>query len=861
MISIVRSLLLVVAILSVARGAADPLRLPQSVQPVQQRLELALDPAKDEYHGKTRIELRFASATNQFKFHARDLQLGPATIDGKPITLSPAVDEIVTATANQPLSPGSHILEITFTNDFNRDATGLYKVEVGGKPYLFTQMEPTFARRAFPCWDEPGFKIRWDIILQTPESIVTVANMPVTGSSTAVSSGTMKITTFGRTPPMPSYLIAICVGTFDSIAIPDQPIAGRFFTVSGQSALARLSANEVTPLLRALENYFGRPYPYPKLDHVAVPDFNFGAMENVGAITYSDGMFLTDEANTSSERHKFITMVIAHELAHMWFGNLVTMKWWDDLWLNEAFAEWLSLKIAQQVRPEFNYPIMSYQTVMDGKRADIQPSVKPIRRHFKGGDNMLEAVDALTYSKGQAILRMAEGWIGEEKFRTALQTYCKKFSWSNASAEDLWEALGEAGDPELADILRTFIEQPGMPTLRFRRVEPDKLEITQQRYRTITVTDKSDQLWKVPVVFSYGDRTNRQQARLLLTKDRQVFTVAGLDRANWVHPNNGESGYYSWSLAEDLGKSLATIPGGILSLPEKLGILDSLTFAVTAGDASISDAVSSALAYASDPSPEARAEAVKVLLRFHEEYAGESHREASAQLLSRVLAPMLKNIGFSPGDNEPPSTEPLRTLLLLTLGVHAENREVIDFCKDAARKQMDDPRSIPASTADIALRVAAYHADKKWADDIRSAFEKHEAPDVRARFLGALGFFRDPQLARASYDYGLSEQVRPSEFPMLFFGPRVLSRARFEWLSKNYDKVRIKVTEDFLPFLLGSFNGVEPADFAPIREFFSDPTRQTPMMEVELAKLGESIELEYALRERNQQSTLSVLRQ
>ncbi|HOB32180.1 MAG TPA: M1 family aminopeptidase [Verrucomicrobiota bacterium] len=578
----------------------DPLRLGREVEPVTYAMDLELDPARDTYTGVARIELQFHVATNAFRFHARDLSSLTARLDGSELKLTHGDGNIVTATAPRPVPKGRHLLELKFENDYNRDGTGLYKVEKGEKSYLFTQMEATFARSSFPCWDEPGCKIPWRFTVTAPANVEVVGNMPI---AERTIEGDRQTVSFGRTPPMPAYLVAFAVGPFDSMPIPGQSVPGRIYTTSGQTNLAEAAAKETQALLSALEEYFGIPYPYPKLDHIAVPEFLFGAMENVGAITYSDALLLTDPANTSYDTHRFIVMIVAHEMAHMWFGNLVTMQWWDDLWLNESFATWVSLKVGRQVRPDLGFDVMAHDFVSEAKRTDTQPSVKAIRRHFRGDDNIMEAVDALTYSKGQAILSMIEGWIGEEKFRQALARYFQKHRWGNAQADDLWAAFAATGDTALVEALRRFIEQPGLPALTFTPLEGNRLRISQKRYRTVTGGNATDQTWHVPVVIRFGNGDREQTARFFLTEKEQVFDAPGLDNAAWIYPNSGESGYYNWTLPAEHSARLAQHAASALSLTERLGLLEATALSVESGDTSAADALRVALSFLQDPEP------------------------------------------------------------------------------------------------------------------------------------------------------------------------------------------------------------------------------------------------------------------
>lgn len=824
----------------------DPLRLDPRIRPITQSIELQLDPAVDSYSGMVRVELQFDISTNVFRFHAQEITFTKAMLDGKAVILKPAEAGIVSATADTPAIIGPHTFEIEFTNDFNCDGTGLYKAVAGGTPYLFTKMEPTDARRAFPCWDEPGFKIPWRLTLTIPNGLEAVGNMPIAQTTL---TGSRKVLEFGRTPPMPSYLVTLAVGRFDFLPIPGQSVPGRIVTVPGKTPMARLAASEVPALLSALERYFGLPYPYPKLDHLAVPEHNSSAMENVGAIAYQDSVLLNDPGNVSFGQQQRMVELITHEMAHMWFGNLVTMRWWNDVWLNEALATWLSFKVAGQVHPELRFDLLNQRFVAEARFNDTQPTTKPVRRPFRGGDNLREAFDTLSYQKGQGILGMIEGWIGETNFQTALHRYFVRHSWGNTHAEDLWAAFAEGGDDSLEETLRRYIEQPGIPELSFTRLAGDRCAVRQRRYRTLTAKGVSDQVWHVPIVIRYGDKSGSKTARLLLKKDQDVFNVPGLDQAEWVYPNAGESGYYLWSLPPDLTTALTNraIP---LSTSERSGLLGAAHFAMISGNLSADKLLQLALGFADDPTPQIQDQVTVELVGLRPYFSSNDH-PAYAKLLRQTLRPMLENLGYEPKRGEAAELESLRGMLFIALGIVADDPDVVAFCRQAALRQLRDPRSVNAAIAGLTLVVATWHGDEAWSTRLRTAFENASETDVRARFLSSLTRYRDPALVRSGLDYGLTEAVRPAEFRNLFFGPPELAPVRFEWLTQNYDAVKRKIAPQFLPFLTEVLRGGDAALLAEGRAFFLDPARKDALTELKLTELADTIELETTLRQRH----------
>jgi cytosol alanyl aminopeptidase len=832
-----------------AELSPDPYRLDSRIRPTAESLELTLDPSADRYQGRARVNVDFGVSTNQFRFHAQALDLGQVSLDGKALTMKTEAAGLVSAAASESITTGAHVLEIEFSNDYNRDGTGLYKAVAGQRSYLFTQMEAQYARQAFPCWDEPRFKIPWRITVTVPSGLEVVGNMPIAQTT---MTGTNKVVAFGRTPPMSSYLVALAVGPLEYRNVPGQLVPGQLVTVQGQTELGELAAKEAPALLGALEGYFGVPYPYPKLDHIAAPGFVFGAMENAGAIIYKDSLLLSDSRHVSYENRRRLIEVIAHEMAHMWFGDLVTMEWWDDVWLNESFATWMAVKTAERTHPDDRFHMLSFEYVRRARAADTQPSVRAIRRLFHGDDNILEAIDVLSYQKGQSILRMIEGWLGQDQFRQGLRQYFHRHQWANARAEDLWRALGEAGDPAVSEVMRRYIEQPGVPELTFTRLPGDRLELRQRRYRSIIGENVAEQTWHVPIVLRYGVGSTVKEFRFLLTKPTEEVHVPGLDQANWVYPNAGEMGYFTWSLAPDLANALtnrALIP---LSDIERLGLLDAAGLAVRSGTLPADKALNLLLSCTSDSAAEIKDRVVGDLAAMERTYANGDNRPAFAKLIRSTLRPMLDSIGFEPRPSEAPEIGPLRGSLLRVLGHAGNDSDVVAFCREQARRQLADPHSVDAGIGPVALEVTSWHGDAQWSGQLRAAFESAKAPAVRQRFLGALSRFQDPALLQSALDYLLTDAVRPAELVNSLRRPGDTESAAvlFDWVVTRYDRIKARIPGDQLPFLSNVLLGGDQALLEKGRAFFLDPARKTPLAETQFQKAAESVALSSALRER-----------
>jgi alanyl aminopeptidase len=412
----VRSLLLT-AITILPLTSSVLARLGQDVIPVRETITLRIDADTPEYSGSVSIDLQVQMATASFQLHAEEMQLTTTHLTGPQgetkVSFEVGHHGLVTFIAESELAPGDYRLEIEFTNDFNSDAVGLYRVIENENGYLFTQFEEDDAREAFPCFDEPGFKIPFQMTLVVPEAHLALANTPIESESTAHGWRTV---VFAETKPLPTYLLAISTGLLETVEIP------------GMKHLTSLAVKMTPPLLSALEEYFGRPYPYRKLDLIAVPEFWAGAMENAGAITFRETALAVDEATATLSTKRRMAIIIAHELAHMWFGDLVTMEWWDDLWLNEAFASWMESKITNEVFPEFNVPISVVRSTQRVMSHDARKSTSPIRQETMDEENLLANI-GIIYSKGEAVLGMFEKWLGEEPFRDGVRRYINENEW------------------------------------------------------------------------------------------------------------------------------------------------------------------------------------------------------------------------------------------------------------------------------------------------------------------------------------------------------------------------------------------------------------------------------------------------
>ena len=840
-----------------ARPGADPPasgRLGDRVAPEFQRVLLDLDPARDDYSGTVHVDLTVREATDRFRVHAEEMELRGVSLEtaaGEPVEVShrAATAGSVEIVAAALLAPGAYSLEIAFANEYGTRATGLYKSVFQGDPYLFTQFQAVDAREAFPVWDEPGFKIPWQLVLTVPEGLLAVSNAPELARTTADGRTTV---TFARTQPLPSYLLAIAVGPLETVEIPGLEVPARVVVPKGQTGLAGAAVESTPPILRALEAWFGTPYPYAKLDLIAVPDFWPGAMENAGAITFADDVLLVDPEAASLGDLRSLTRTNAHELAHMWFGDLVTMEWWDDLWLNESFADWMAEKIADELYPAYQVDTFMLRGVQDIFAVDARTSTRAIRQPVARAEDALENV-GLAYAKGRAVLGMVEAWLGPETFRRGVQRYLARNAGGNARGEDLWRALSEASGEDVESVLRGFLDQPGFPLVRAELHPGGEVTLSQSRFLHAGV-EAPAQLWKVPVTLAWEDAEGVHARTVLLVEPSvRLDLTAGAGEVQWLVPDSDARGYYRWQLPADRLLALAERADEALDPRERIAFLGNAGSLLDAGAIGGDDYLRVLRAFADDPDPEVLAGLLDALEKVEGAFVPEELGEPFAVWVRQTLGPALDRIGRTPRPAEPEAAALLRPDLLAWLGARGRDPEVLAWARSAARDVLAARGSVDPALAGVALRLAAIDGDQELFAAYRRAFEAPRVPDDRGRYLAALASFTDERLRRQTLDYTLTGPVRPDEMGTV---PFILSNASggadlvLDWLDENWEAFTGKMVPDFVRFLAYLGGGCSSERLAEARQILTGAGREAEGIEVTLGRVAEQVEGCVALRER-----------
>ena len=823
--------------------ADESQRLPGDAIPSFESIHLNLDAAKTDYTGSVRVALRVPKATRSIHFHAQEMKLTRVVLQAKgkswPLTTKEGVWGMITATATREIPAGSYMLEVEFANEFDRRATSLYRVESGGNAYTFTQFEAIDARAAFPCWDEPEYKIPYQVTLTVPEAHEAVTNTPI--ATTSTSKG-MKTVVFQKTKPLPSYLLAIATGPFEYVPMQGTSIPARIVVPKGSTALAQTAATMTPPLLKALEDYFGRPYPYEKLDLIAVPEFSPGAMENPGAITFGDRYILFDPKTMSVGRRRLYAIFAAHEMAHMWFGDLVTMKWWDDLWLNESFADWMSERIAAQVHPDLGVKEGDLEELNGVMAEDARLSTHAIRQPVTNMDNLFEGIE-VTYKKGSAVLAMFERWMGPDVFRTAIRAYLKKYEWRNATADDLWAALSEASGRDVRTPMATFLDQPGIPLVRAELLDNGQVKLTQRRFLGYGVTSPSER-WGIPMTVRYSDGTTTKTHSFLLAEPTATIQLPGLTKkAAWIDPNAG-GGYYRYSVEAPVLATLSSHGEEILPPADRIRLIHNLSALVLAGEVKGDDYLRTLQGFATDPRPEVVTAVITSLGRVKGAFVTTDLEPAFAAYVRQVLRPAALRFGLERKEGEEEAVSLLRPALLEWLADDGRDETALAHAEQLAKSFRADRGSIDPSLVVPALRLSAIRGNADLFEEYRKRFEEATAPTDRDPLLAAMGSFRDPALRDRALAYTLGPTVRPQE---VFTIPRAVAQQDLAnqslvsaWFQQNHKAIMDKIPPVYDPFVVYMSLACEEQPLERAKAFYSTPDHSAPGMDVELAKMLET---------------------
>jgi puromycin-sensitive aminopeptidase len=752
-------------------------RLPPHVRPERYTIHLA--PRLDDwtFEGDERVTLHLDRAVRQIELHAVELEISSAeaTVGRRRLPARVAyrpTRETVVLRFAEPLPAGRVTLHLAFRGPIGTGLRGLYRAEAEGRRYAFTQFEATEARRAFPCFDEPAFKARFAMSVTVPADLVAISNGRPVEETAGPSAGT-KTVRFAPTPPMSTYLVALAVGALEAteVAPGRGGVPVRVWTVPGKTALGSFALEAGVASHARLERYFGVKYPYGKLDLLAVPDFEAGAMENSGAIFFRETALLCDAATASVAAKKRIALVVAHEIAHQWFGNLVTMEWWDDLWLNEAFATWIEFRTIDDWRPDWDIWVDFQQEKAAPFSTDALASTRPIHAPVKSAAQASEMFDAITYEKGAAVLRMLENYLGPPTFRDGVRRYIRAHREDNATANDLFGALEEASGRRVRAIARDWIDQPGFPLLRVAAANGGArphFRLEQQRfYADPRRADGDGQRWRIPVVLRYAAGSRPHEQRALLAAERANVTLEAPGHPRWLYGNAGESGFFRVLHDPTTFAALMQNLYRALDPAERVGLVGNQWALARAGHIEIDEFLTFLDAFRGETDRSVVESIVDRLSAVDAYLVEPADRTAFAAYVESLFGPQLAELGMAPAANEADDRRLRRVAVVQALGRMARLPAVVAEAERGLERYWGDTNAIDPNLVNSFIAIAAQQGDQARFERYVARMEEDINPQDRQAHLMGLGTFEAPPLVQRALELSLTPAIRTQDVGLL----------------------------------------------------------------------------------------------
>ncbi len=749
--------------------------LPDGVRPEKYRVTLAPDLSHCSFEGCTEIEIQIEKATSLIVLHAAELEFESVELRQKGESHTPKgiqldeKEETASFEFDRPLDTGPATLKVFSKGTLNDQMRGFYRSEylVGGdkRNMAVTQFEATDARRAFPCWDEPARKATFEVTLKVPPDRVAISNMPIVESYT--EDGGRKVVRFGESPIMSTYLLAFIVGELDYVEEKSREgVLVRVYTPLGKKEQGRFALEVASRTLSFFDDYFGLPYPLPKMDLIAIGDFAAGAMENWGAVTYRETAILVDPEQSSEATRQRVAVVIAHELAHQWFGNLVTMEWWTHLWLNEGFASWIEYLAVDHLFPEwqiwtqFVYSDLSRALDLDGLE-----STHPIEVEVKDPNEISEIFDAISYSKGSSIIRMLAAFLGEDDFRRGLHDYLKRHQYSNATTEDLWQALGEASGKPVKAIMDTWTKQGGYPVLTVEGGD-GSLKLSQTRFfqSGIPRKEKDTAQWSVPVGVAGADLP---QATASLLGDRSGEIDLAGQKKGWLKVNKGQTGFYRVKYPPTMMTELSrAVEAMELPAEDRLGLENDAFALARAGQLSTQHVLNLAAYYKNESDYTVWADLASGLDELEVLLWGDPCYENFGTFARDLYRPAAGRVGWEKQAGESHLTTLLRGLMIGALGGYGDAK-TIDQAKGRFTAFQKDPKSLSPDLRFPVYRLVVENGDKGSYEAMLDLFRNADLHEERLRCLRALGYSRSQELLQRTLELSFSSEVRAQDTPLL----------------------------------------------------------------------------------------------
>ncbi|XP_047138133.2 puromycin-sensitive aminopeptidase isoform X1 [Hydra vulgaris] len=814
-------------------------RLSRAVKPVNYKISLKPDLTNFVFVGDEIINVEVTRETRRITLNSVEIKLLSATFESETLAVSSndivynTEDETVILHFPQALPIGLGNLSISFLGTLNDKMKGFYrskyKSKSGEDKYCaVTQFEPTDARLAFPCWDEPACKSTFEITIIAPKDKVVLSNMDVSHQKVDDNDESLQIVTFNRTPIMSTYLVAFIVGEFDFVeGKTEDGINVRVFTPVGKSDQGMFALEISLKTLPFYNKYFGISYPLPKMDLIAIPDFAAGAMENWGLVTYRETALLVDPFESSSASKQYVALVVGHELAHQWFGNLTTMEWWTDLWLNEGFASWIEYLCVDYCCPD--YKIWTQFVASDfvaAQSLDALDNSHPIEVEVGHPSEIDEIFDAISYSKGAAVIRMLHDYLGEEDFKAGLNSYLNAFKYKNSRTNDLWDHLERKSSKPVKQVMSTWTKQMGFPvlTVTCEQIQSTRIiQITQKKFTADGSQDPAKQLWAVPINIS---TSKRNEIRTLMNDPDMVLFLDNVSPGDWVKLNPGMTGFYRTSYSADMIEVL--IPA-INSLPavDRIGLENDLFALAVAGVSPTTNFLNLLAGYKEETDYTVWSDLSGNLHKLSIIIQNTNSFNAYKNFVISLCKPVATSLGWKPLEGEDHLTAMLRCLLLKRLGLAGDN-EIVEESKQKFLDHVDGVQSIPADLRSAVYSTVMSVGDHKTLEQMLSLYRNTTLMEEKNRILNCLGSTEDPDLINEILNFCLSDDVRPQDTVSGIAsctGSLIGRKLTWEFTKKNWSEFTRRYDGGFILSRLVSCttkNFATDEEFKDIKHFFDE---------------------------------------
>src|SRR5262252_7879911 len=775
-------------------------RLPSGVTPEHYDLTFVVDLAHERFDGTEVIQVNLAAETTRIVLNAVDIDFREVTIGAggtsqKAMVAEDATAQTATFTVPRPIPAGKTEIHLRYRGTLNSQLRGFYISKTKARKYAVTQFESTDARRAFPCFDEPAFKATFTLTVTVDRGDIAISNGKVV-SDTPGPAVTQHTMVFAPTPKMSSYLVAIAVGDFKCLDGAAEGVPIRICATPDKRDLGRIALESSQQILKFYNSYYAIKYPFGKLDVVAVPDFAAGAMENTAAIFYRETDLLADSKSAPADTRKKIAAILAHEMAHQWFGDLVTMEWWDDIWLNEGFATWMANKPVAASHPDWHVDVDEADENQQALSLDSLTATRSIHVDVQTPGEIDEAFDAITYQKGAAVLRMVESYVGAEAFRKGVNAYLQAHAYGNATSEDFWKALSASSGKPVERILPTFVNQPGVPLVNVSTSCGAGGTAITLRYERFSVgAERAEPArWQMPVCVKTPGHS--QAVCEVLDDASHTITTSGAC-APWVFANAGARGYYRTAYSSEMLRGLAPHVETDLTAPERLSLIDDEWALVLAGRHGVPDYLTLATGYGREHVSRVLDEVVRGLSFVHDYLTSGESRARFEALARSLFQPLYEDVGFAAAAGDPDDRKALRATVIATLGTLGNDTDLAARARMAADRALSGAAPLDSAVASPVLRIAAQHGDARLFDALLAAAERASDPDEHYRYLHALGAFREPALITRGLELALSPQLRTQDtaiYVAQFFANPDARSSALSFVTERWPALQPKVT-------------------------------------------------------------------